>query len=334
MTALAVMPIPASALPSLASIAERASDYAEASKAKSTRRAYATDMADFGAFAGSYGVATVPSDWRLIAAYATHMADRGLSIATIRRRMVAISQAHKTAGHDSPTAKKAVRDVIAGIARTKGVPPRRKDALSVDLLRNAILTLSDGDLKAKRDRAMVLLGFAIAARRSELAALDVEDLRFDHRGLVVTIRRSKTDQEGIGAEIGVPYVANESLCGARAVSAWLDAAGITTGPVFRTFSKTRVLQANRIDGADVARLVKRVTGLAGIAGDFAGHSLRAGFVTSAAASPGVSEVDIMRVSRHRSVAILRGYVRRATVFEKAPLTSIFGPSTQPSDGFQ
>lgn len=324
MTALAI-PEPAS-LPSLASIAERAHDYAEASRAASTRRAYAIDMADFGAFAGSYGAETVPASWQLIAAYATHMADRGLSIATIRRRMVAISQAHKTAGHDSPTAKKSVRDVIAGIARVKGVPPRRKDALSANLLRDAVLALSDGDLKAKRDRAIVLLGFAIAARRSELAALDVADLRFDSRGLVVTIRKSKTDQEGVGAEIGVPFIANEGLCGARAVRAWLDAADITAGAVFRTFSKRRVLQANRIDGADVARLVKRVTGLAGISGDFAGHSLRAGFVTSAAASPGVSEVDIMRVSRHRSVAILRGYVRRATVFEKAPLTSIFGAS--------
>ena len=212
--------------------------------------------------------------------------------------MVAISQAHKTAGHDSPTSKKAVLDVIAGIARMKGVPPRRKDALSAELLRDAVLALADGDLKAKRDRAIVLLGFAIAARRSELAALDVQDLRFDQRGLVVTIRRSKTDQEGLGAEIGVPYVGNEGLCGARALRTWLDAADITSSAVFRTFSKTRVLQANRIDGADVARLVKRVTGLAGIAGDFAGHSLRAGFITSAASSAGVSEVDIMRVSRH------------------------------------
>jgi integrase len=325
MTALATTLEPAAAmLAMIRDLGERANDYATASKAKSTRRAYAVDMADFACFAGSYGAATVPADWQLIAAYATHMADRGLSIATIRRRMVAISQAHKTVGHDSPTAKKAVRDVVAGIARTKGVPPRRKDALSVDLLRNAILALADGDLKAKRDRAIVLLGFAIAARRSELAALDVEDLRFDNRGLVVTIRRSKTDQEGIGAEIGVPYVANEGLCAARAVRVWLEAASITAGAVFRTFSKTRALQANRIDGADVARLVKRVTGLAGIAGDFAGHSLRAGFITSAASSAGVSEVDIMRVSRHKSVTILRGYVRRATVFDKAPLTSIFG----------
>jgi integrase len=324
MTAIAV--VPTASLPTLAGIAERAHDYAEASKASSTRRAYAIDLADFAAFAAAYAEPTLPATWQLVAGYATHMADRGLAIATIRRRMVAISQSHKTAGHESPTASKRVRDVVAGIARVKGTVQRRKDALSVDLLRDAVLSLAGDGLKAKRDRAIVLLGFAMAARRSELAALNVEDLRFDNRGLVVTIRRSKTDQEGAGAEIGIPYVANEGLCAVRAVRAWLDAAGHNSGCVFRTFSKTRLLNANRIDGADVARLVKAVALKAGIDGDFAGHSLRAGFVTSAAASAGVSEVDIMRVSRHRSVAILRGYVRRATVFEKAPLTSIFGGS--------
>jgi integrase len=234
--------------------------------------------------------------------------------------MVAISQAHKSAGHASPTANQTVRDVVAGIARTKGVPPRRKDALDAGLLRDVVLSLQGNGLKPTRDRAIVLLGFAIAGRRSEIAALDIEDLRFDERGLVVTIRESKTDQEGIGVEIGVPFVAIEGLCATRAVQDWIAKAGLTSGALFRTFSMSGALQANRIDGADVARLVAA----AGITGDFAGHSLRAGFVTSAAANPNVNEVDIMRVSRHRSVAILRGYVRRATVFDKAPLTSIFG----------
>lgn len=312
------------AFPDIVDYAERATHYARASKAASTRRAYASDMADFERFTASFGSESVPVPWQLVAAYATHMADRGLTIATIRRRMVAISQAHKTAGNASPTATQMVRDVVAGIARTKGLPPRRKDALDATLLRDVVLSLGGDGLKTKRDRAIVLLGFAMAARRSELAALNVEDLRFDQRGLVVTIRQSKTDQEGLGVEIGVPFVAIEGLCAARALRDWLDAAGISSGAVFRTFSMAGVLQATRIDGADVARLVKRVVALAGITGDFSGHSLRAGFVTSAAANPDVSEVDIMRVSRHRSVAILRGYVRRATVFDRAPLTSIFG----------
>ena len=314
--------------PSIVDYADRASSYAHASKAGNTRKAYASDMADFARFTRSFEAEPVPAPWQLVAAYATHMADRDLKIATIRRRMVAISQAHKAAGHASPTANQTVRDVVAGIARTKGVPPRRKDALDAGLLRDVVLSLRGDGLKPKRDRAIVLLGFAIAGRRSEVAALNIEDLRFDERGLVVMIRESKTDQEGVGVEIGVPYVAIEGLCATRAVQEWINAAGISSGALFRTFSLSGALQANRIDGADVARLVKRVVAAAGIMGDFAGHSLRAGFVTSAAANPNVNEVDIMRVSRHRSVAILRGYVRRATVFDKAPLTSIFGARRQ------
>jgi len=215
--------------PSIVDYADRASSYARASKAGNTRKAYASDMADFARFTRSFEAEPVPAPWQLVAAYATHMADRDLKIATIRRRMVAISQAHKSAGHASPTSNQTVRDVVAGIARTKGVPPRRKDALDAGLLRDVVLSLRGDGLKPKRDRAIVLLGFAIAGRRSEVAALNIEDLRFDERGLVVMIRESKTDQEGVGVEIGVPYVAIEGLCATRAVQEWINAAGNLVG---------------------------------------------------------------------------------------------------------
>jgi integrase len=207
--------------------------------------------------------------------------------------------------------------------RTKTSAQRRMDPLTSDRLRDAALAIGPG-LKGQRDRAILLLAFACASRQSEIAGLDVADLRFDRRGLVVTIRRSKTDQEGEGREIGVPFVANRGLCAATAVREWLKAAAIIDGPVFRTFAGTKRLSANRIDPDDVARLVKRLTAAAGIVGTFAGHSLRAGFITTAAATKGISEADIQRVSGHRSVAILRDYVRRANVFEDAPLSVILG----------
>jgi integrase len=138
----------------------------------------------------------------------------------------------------------------------------------------------------------------------------------------VTLRRSKTDQEGQGREIAVPFVANGRLCAATHVRKWLEAAAIVDGPVFRTFNGGKKLAENRIAPIDVARLVKRLTVAAGIEGDFAAHSLRAGFITSAAATKGISEADIQRVSGHRSVAILRGYVRRANVLDDAPLVAI------------
>jgi hypothetical protein len=131
--------------------------------------------------------------------------------------------------------------------------------------------------------------------KAKSRGLYVADLHFDHRGLGVTIRRSKADQEGEGCEIGVPIVAKRGLCAASPVREWLAAAGIVAGPVFRTLTLYRTLTANRIDPNDVARLVKRATGAAGIEGTFAGHSLRAGFITAVASTQGVFEADIQRV---------------------------------------
>ncbi len=206
---------------------------------------------------------------------------------------------------------------------------RQKEALTLDLLRATLLTLQRerNALKATRDRALLLLGFAGAFRRSELAALDVGDLRFDRRGLTVTLRRSKTDQGGAGRDVAIPVVNIETLCPVRAMREWLERADVTEGAVFRTFSMPRrrgkqsQLQTQRIDAKDVARLVQRVARNAHLEGDFAAHSLRAGFVTSAAQKM-VPEVDIQRVTGHRSIATLRRYVRRATLFEDAPLTTI------------
>jgi hypothetical protein len=149
-------------------------------------------------------------------------------------------------------------------------------------------------------------------------------------GLVVILHRSKTDQLGAGREVPIPYLRTESLCPARAVRAWIDAAAIIGGPLFRTFSLphrrskgTAKLTEQRIDGRDVARLVQAVARRAGIDGDFGAHSLRAGFVTSGAARS-VSEASLQAVTGHRSTAILRNYVRRATLFDDAALPRIMG----------
>ncbi len=315
--------IPTTALSTeLAEMVDKAREYADASKASATRKAYASDLADFHAFADRHSAPTLPADPALVALYVTHLAE-SKTVATIKRRLVAIAQTHKAASLANPVAHPKVREVFKGIARTKGVAQHRKAALTDDLLGRLLLALPGTGLKAKRDRALLLLGFACASRRSELAALDVEDLAFDARGLAVTIRRSKTDQEGKGSIIGVPFIPNAGLCAARAVRAWLDAARIIEGPVFRTFSKGGRIQANRIDGRDVARLVQKVAERAGLDGDFGGHSLRAGFVT-AAAQKGASFAAIQAVSRHKTVEELSKYIRRADPFKDAALSTILG----------
>ena len=168
------------------------------------------------------------------------------------------------------------------------------------------------DLKGLRDRALLLLGFAGAFRRSELVALDVADLQFCDGGLRVTIRKSKTDQEGLGATIAIAR--GSIACPVDAVRAWIKAAGIVDGPLFRPVTRTGKISARRLSARAVAELVKTYARRAGLkAADFSGHSLRSGFLTSAAAR-GASIFKMMDVSRHKSVDTLRGYVRDAEMF--------------------
>jgi integrase len=168
------------------------------------------------------------------------------------------------------------------------------------------------DLKGLRDRALLLLGFAGAFRRSELVALNVEDLQFCDGGLRVTIRKSKTDQEGLGATIGI--VSGSTACPLDAMRAWIETARITEGPVFRPVNRKGKVSKHRLSARAVAELVKTYARRAGLnATKFSGHSLRAGFLTSAAAR-GASIFKMMDVSRHRSVETLRGYVRDAELF--------------------
>lgn len=300
----------------------RAHTYERASLCAATLHAYAQSWADFEAWAMLRGLSTLPAAPETVGRYLADYADRGRTTATLRRHAAAIARAHTACELFNPCASAHVRNVLSGIARHCGTAPKKKDALTLDGLRAVLLELDDS-LQGVRDRALILLGFAGAFRRSELVALDVADLRWEARGLVVTLRRSKTDQEGKGREIGIPALEAGGVCPVGALRAWLDISGITGGALFRSFSLRRgarppQLTANRIDGRDVARILQRALGRAGIVGNFAAHSLRAGFITAAAAA-GVAEVDIARVSGHRSADVLRGYVRRATILDAPPL---------------
>ena len=194
---------------------------------------------------------------------------------------------------------------------------------SLDLL-ESVLRYVGMDLMGLRDRALMLVAFSGAFRRSEVAALTVDDVRFEARGAAVNLRRSKTDQEGEGRVVALPRLGRSTCCPVAALETWLAQAGITDGPVFRTFSMRGDLTSNAIGGRDVARIVQRLAAAAGLDGDFAAHSLRAGFVTSAARKK-VPEIDIARVTGHRSFEVLRGYVRDATLFvDDSPLATIIG----------
>lgn len=288
-------------------------DFAEASRSEGTRRAYRASLKAFATWCNEQGCSSLPAAPEMVARYFTSMAVAGKKLATIHRAKAAIDVAHKLSGHAPPCRDVRVQAVLSGIARRIGRAPEQKEPLVTEDLRRVLLHVGSG-LKGLRDRAILLLGFASAMRRSELVALTVRDVEFTVEGLLIHVRRSKTDQQGRGTVLGVPCGASPETCPVRALQAWLEAAGIEAGPIFRGVSRHGRLAEKGLSPAVVARVVKEYVEAAGLDPDlFGAHSLRAGFIT-AAAQAGVEERDIQRQSRHRSVTVLRGYVRQASLF--------------------
>jgi integrase len=304
---------PGSNLPD-ASAGELVRAYASQAKAANTVRAYAADWRHFTAWCRAHAAAPLPASAETVALYAADLA-AAAKPSTIARRMSAISQAHQLAGYASPTADARVRTVLAGIRRAKGTAPRVKKPVLLEDLR-AMLEGLPANAIGIRDRALLLAGFAGAFRRSELVALDWEDVEFRGDGLAVMVRRSKTDPEGQGRLIGIPRGRQAATCPVRALEAWREASGEASGPVFRPIDRHGNVRNQRLSGRAVARIVKRSLPAGRYdAADYAGHSLRAGLAT-AAAMGGASERAIMNQTGHRSLAMVRRYIREGSLFRE------------------
>ncbi len=292
---------------------EAAAAFAAASKSEATRRAYRANLRQFGRWCRAERVEALPATARTVARYLTALAGGGRSVSTIDRHAAAIGYGHRLAGHDAPTSAEEVRAVLTGIRNSLGRPPVQKKALTDDLVAKVVRRVPR-DLTGLRDRAMVLLCFAAALRRSELVALQVRDLEWGRRGLVVTVRRSKTDQAGKGKRKGVP---DGKLKVPDTVRAWLDAAGIVEGPVFRGCDRGR-LAARGLTGTHFARIIKARCEAAGLDPTlFSGHSCRRGFATSA----DEHGADLKSTSDHLGHAKLEttvGYMEAGDLFRKNP----------------
>jgi integrase len=271
----------------------------------------------FAAWCLAHGHAALPAHPAVVAGYLAAEAARGGSPSWVQLQLAAIGWVHRRAGHQPPqqTAHGAIiAEILAGIRREHGRPPARKAAADADVVRDILHHIRGDGLRAVRDRALVAFGMASCLRRSELVALRRADIVRVPAGVRVTIRRAKGDQEGQGAEIAVPE--GRRLYPVRHLEAWLAAAGIADGWLFRRLSNDgqRVTAAPMSDRA-VARVVQQRVAAAGLdPAAYAGHSLRAGFLT-AAARAGASIFDMQRQSRHKSVQVLSGYVRSARLFE-------------------
>ena len=293
---------------------DQAREFARQSKAENTLRGYRADWRNFCAWCESHGLSPLPASPETVAAYIAECAGR-LKVGSIQRRLNAIAEAHKATGLDSPTSTGMVRNTLKGIRRALGTATAPKAPTLTDDIR-AMVDATDAGIIGARDRALMLLGFAGAFRRSELVGLDIADCAFGKDGLTVTLRRSKTDQDGAGRKIGIPYGANPETCPVRTVQAWLAEAGADAGPLFRSINRHGQVQAGRLSGIDVARVVKKLAVRAGLdAAKYAGHSLRAGHATSAAIA-GASERSIMKQTGHRSVQMVRRYIRDGSLFRE------------------
>jgi integrase len=249
-----------------------------------------------------------------VASYIAECAGR-LKVGSIQRRLNAIAEAHKAVGAESPTLSGIVRNTLKGIKRKFGTAAAQKAPVLTSDIR-AMVDGTNAGLIGLRDRALILLGFAGAFRRSEIVGLDVQDCAFGKDGLTITLRRSKTDQDGQGRKIGIPYGSNPETCPVRTLQSWLEQTAIAEGPLFRSVNRHGKALARRLSPADVARIVKKLAKQAGLdPAKYAGHSLRAGHATSAAAS-GASERSIMNQTGHRSVQMVRRYIREGNLFRE------------------
>jgi integrase len=288
--------------------------YAENEKAASTRQAYASDWKHFSIWCHARGAAPLPARSAIVATYLAACADAGLKSSSIGRRCASIAHFHKMHGIDPvPTASEGVKATLRGIRRTIGTAPDQKSPLVADLVRDILKVCDNGGrLIDLRDAALVSFGFISAMRRSEICALRVEDLSETADGFRVLIRRSKTDPNGEGQMIAIPR--GKKIRPVERMQAWLTAANITTGLLFRPVRLGGCVVAKKLREDDLAKLLKRRVRQIGLdPRTYAGHSLRSGFVTTAIEA----NAPIMRVAeqtRHRDLSMLQVYSRRANLF--------------------
>ena len=306
---------------SLPAYQERVRQLLRAAVAPETRRAYASRLKRFFTWCQAEGVSTAfPTSPEVLAAYVASLADSGAAPATVEQILAAIAAAHRAEGTPSPTETLLVKKTLKGYRREHGAAPAsRKDAATVEVVRMLLAaTALDDSPKNIRDAAIISLGFAGAFRRSELSALDIEDLKWTVRGseevLVINVRRSKTDQEAQGMQKAIFPGRDETTSPTSLLKRWLSLVEPQEGPLFRRLLKSGQVTGERLSAQSIRLVVLQAVSAVGLSLDLSAHSLRSGFVTTAIRQ-GKTERSIMNQTGHRSVQTLRGYFRREDAIE-------------------
>lgn len=309
------------ASPELLKILANAQEFLSTSVAESTHEVYSRDWQSFCSWCGNLGLPNLPSSPEVVACYLTSLAMKGFRVTTIRRHSAAIAAAHRESGYPTPTSHPAIRELLKGMTRKIGTPPKPVDALLSEDIKRMAHALPN-TLIGTRDKALILLGFAGAFRRSEIVGLDVDDITFREEGLVILLRRSKTDQKGEGRWVGIPYGKNPETCPVTALRRWLTISSISEGAIFRGLDRHGNMVSERLSRRSVGEVIKRAAKDVGLNPDkYSGHSLRSGHCTQASRS-GVAEHIIMRQTGHRCQATLKRYVRLGKIFEENSANSL------------
>lgn len=302
----AIAPVDTAASPPSQAISEPVRRFLSSSLSAGTQRAYAADLAHFRASGRD-----IPCPPQSVAEYLAELAETH-AVATIQRRVAAIAKAHRASGFDDPCRSEIIRAIIQGIRRTKGIAQREAQALQRDDLFAVLERMGDRPIDV-RDKALLLVGFAGAFRRSELVGFDCGDVEHVRQGMVLHLRKSKTDQVRQGRKVAIP-LGRTRWCPVRHLTDWLTHAGIEQGPLFRSIDRHGHISPDRLSGDAVATIMKKRVEAAGFdPATFSGHSLRAGFATSAVLA-GASTFKIREQTGHKSDAMLARYIRDGSLF--------------------
>jgi len=282
------------------------------SKSANTLRAYDSDYKDFSFFCAKNNFSSLPADPKILSLYLTHLSQSS-KFSTLKRRIASISVIHKLKGYYIDTKHPVIRENLLGIKRIKGSNQKAKKPILINDLRkiiDVINKLKIKEIRQSRDKALILIGFAGGFRRSELVALENDDIEFVREGVKIFVKRSKTDQSGEGMTKAIPSFDNALYCPVLHLQDWMAKGKSINKRIFPISDKS------------VALIIKKYTNLAGLDGNkYSGHSLRSGFATSTAES-GAEERNIMAMTGHKTTQMVRRYIQEANLFKNNALNKI------------
>ena len=281
------------------------------SKAHNTLRAYQADFTDFSNFCKTNNFSSLPTDPKIVALYLTHLSS-SCKFSTLKRRLASIKVIHKLKGHYIDTKHPIISENLMGIKRKLGVKQISKKPILLNDLKLIIEAITDekNEFKKIQNKALILVGFAGGFRRSELVSIEYDDVDFVNEGVKINIKKSKTDQVGIGMIKAIPYFENNKFCPVVSLKEWINYAKINSGRIFKISDKS------------VALIIKKYALISGLDhSKYAGHSLRSGFATSTAET-GADERSIMAMTGHKTTQMVRRYIQEANLFKNNALNKI------------